>query len=171
MSSSSRRIGFIHGVAGDGRRSCAFHGRWLPCRHVHSFPSSSLHSVLSDNGADNGDDANVFLLCVPLDDGCVRALAKTGLIVVMCLPTEQSPAHVGERERKERAFPLRFFAFPDGCFARERAWIGATYSWRKAHACAPCPLLIHFAYKVAARGNVHGQRTEKSQAGMVVCCV
>ena len=97
-----------------------------------------------------------------------RALAKTGLIVVMCLPTEQSPDHVGERERKERAFPLRFFAFPDGCFARERAWIGATYSWRKAHACAPCPLLIHFAYKVAARGAVHGQRIERSQAGMVV---
>ena len=40
--------------------------------HVHSFSSSFLHSVLSDNGADNGDDANVFLLCVPLDDGCAR---------------------------------------------------------------------------------------------------
>ena len=107
-------------------------GRWLPCRHVHSFPSSSLHSVPSDNGAEN-DDANVFLLCVPLDDGCARALAKTGLIATMCLPTEQSPVHLGQRERKERAFPLRFFAFPDGCFARERAWIGATWKAPTRH--------------------------------------
>ena len=62
-----------------------------------------------------------------------RALAKTGLIATMCLPTEQSPVHLGQRERKERAFPLRFFAFPDGCFARERAWIGATWKAPTRH--------------------------------------
>ena len=70
----------------------------------------------------------------------------------MCLPTEQSPAHVEERERKERAFPLRFFAFPDGCFARERAWIGATYSWRKAPARA-----MSFAHSFRVQGRCKGQ--------------